>query len=315
MSLDALHRSDRYKLAAAADPSSAARQSVASRFPDLQVVTDYREMLADRDVDVFCIATPAPSHASIAHIILGHQPKGLLLEKPLAPDVATAEALLAEVRDTGCPAVVPHGLLVLPVMQEIKARLRRGDIGKIISVEVQNAVDLLNAGIHWLAYLVDVFDEHRPASVSARFNVGGQVINDGVQVESVGNSTVELPSGIGITLRSGNETMPTSDVLPREEQLGALFRVIGSKGLLEFSAWAGSYRIQTGDSESELVKRPLPAGVSYHRLFLEQLAQNIADGEPDYSSADLSLAALRIIESAYAQQGESEWRLGVPAGR
>ncbi len=315
LSLDALQNSDRYRLIAAADPSSAARQDVARRFPNIRLFADYREMLADCELDVVCVATPAPSHASIARVALDHQPKGLLLEKPLAPDVTTAEALLEEVRDAGCPAVVPHGLLVLPAMQEVKARIRRGDIGEIISVEVRNAVDLLNAGIHWLVYLIDVFDDGRPVAVSAGFDVSGHVVNDGVQVESIGTTTVQLRSGIEIVFRSGNKTVPTSDVLPSEEQQGALFRVIGSEGVIEFSAWAGSYWMQAGESDGKLLKRPLPTGVSYHRLFLEQLAQNIADGLPDYTSAELSLAALRIIESAYRQQGESEWRLGVPAPR
>jgi len=33
----------------------------------------------------------------------------------------------------------------------------------------------------------------------------------------------------------------------------------------------------------------------------------------DGSSANLSLAALRLIESAYQQHSDSEWALGVPA--
>ena len=87
----------------------------------------------------------------------------------------------------------------------------------------------------------------------------------------------------------------------------------GSNGVIEFSAWAGSYWIQMGESDGELVKRPLPAGLSYHQLFLEQLAQDIAAGVPDYVSADLSLAALRLIESAYQQHSTDDWVLGVPA--
>ena len=315
LSLDALHSSDRYHLIAAADPSVAARRNVADRFPNFRVFTDYREMLADCEVDVVCIATPAPSHASIARSVLKGKVRGLLLEKPLAPDVSTAEALLKEVRDVACPAVVPHGLLVLPAMREVKSRIRRGDIGQIISVEVKNSVDLLNAGIHWLAYLIDVFDSDKPALVTADFDVSDQVVNDGVQVESLGTTTVELQSGTRIILRSGNKIVPSSNVLPREEQQGALFLVAGSEGVIEFSAWAGSYWIQRGQSDGILVKQSLPAGVSYHRLFLERLAQNIADAKPDYRSAELSLAALKLIESAYRQQDDSEWRLGVPAGK
>ena len=313
LSLDAAFSSSSYELIAAADPSVDARKRVAERFPNARLFADYREMLAECRTDVVCIATPAPSHASIAREVLHCNPKGLLLEKPLACDVPTAEELLREVRDGACPVVVPHGMLVLPAAQEIKARIRRGDIGEIVTVEVQNVVDLLNAGIHWLVYLLDVFDDDNPREVNGEFYVGGHAVNDGMQVETRGATRIEFDSGVCVDLRSGNKTEPTSDVLPREEQRGALFRVTGSEGVIEFSAWAGSYWIQVGQSDGELIKQPLPAGLSYHQIFLEQLAQNITARELDYSSANLSLAALRLIESAYQQHGDSEWALGVPA--
>jgi hypothetical protein len=134
-----------------------------------------------------------------------------------------------------------------------------------------------------------------------------------VQVESRGATRIEFDSGVCIELHSGNKTEPKSDVLPREEQRGALFRVTGSEGVIEFSAWAGSYWIQVGKSDGELIYQPLPPGLSYHQVFLEQLAQNITARELDGSSANLSLAALRLIESAYQQHSDSEWALGVPA--
>jgi predicted dehydrogenase len=313
LSLSALQNSNEFELLAAADLSAAAREDVEGRFPEVRLFADYREMLADCSTDVVCVATPAPSHATIARQVLSHNPKGLLLEKPLACDVSSAEGLLRDVRDAACPAVVPHGMLVLPAAQEIKVLIRRGDIGRIVSVEIQNAVDLLNAGIHWLAYLLDVFDDDRPTRVRAEFDVSGRVVNDGVQVESRGDTRIELESGLRFKLHSGNKTDPTSSVLPRAEQKGALFRVTGLNGVIEFSAWAGSFWIQVGNSDGELVELPLSSGSSYHQLFLEQLAQNISAGEVDYSSAELSLAALRLIDLAYEKHGSSKWALGVPA--
>jgi predicted dehydrogenase len=313
LSLDALTNSSNYELIGVADPSADARKSVAARFPSLRLFADSRDMLAECSADVVCVATPAPSHAPIAAAVLENGIRGLLLEKPLACDVSTAEDLLQAVRHGVCPVVVPHGLLVLPAAQEIKARIRGGDIGRIATVEVQNAVDLLNAGIHWLAYLLDVFDNDSPTTVNAEFDVGGHDVNDAVQVESRGATRIELQSGVRIDLHSGNKTIPASEVLPIEEQQGALFRATGSNGVIEFSAWAGSYWIQVGHADAELIKRRLPAGSSYHQIFLEQLAQNIATGKPDYRSAELSLAALRLIQTAYRRHGDSEWLLGVPA--
>ena len=278
----------------------------------IRLFANFREMLSESPADVVCVASPAPSHAPIALVVLEQGVRGLLLEKPLACDVSSAEALLWEVRNAACPVVVPHGMLVLPAAKEIKARIRRGDIGQIVSVHVQNAVDLLNGGIHWLAYLLDVFDDVNPGIVNAEFDVSDRVVGDGVQVESRGCTSIELESGLQIELHSGQKTKPSSDVLSREEIKGAVFRVTGLSGIIEFSAWAGSYWIQTGESDGELVKRPLPAGLGYHQIFMEQLAQTIAAGKTEYGGAELSLTALRLIESAYKQDSNSEWVLGVP---
>ncbi len=313
LSLDALQGSSLYRPVAAADPSKHAQDTVRERLPELRLFDDFREMLAACPADVVCVATPAPTHDPIARDVLEHGVRGLLLEKPLACDVATAEALLSEIDTANLPLVVPHGMLVLPAPQEIKKRVRRGDIGRLISIEIQSAVDLLNAGIHWLVYLLDTLADDRPAAVEAEFDVGAHAINDGVQIEAGGRTCIEMQSGISIVVHSGKQTVPKSEVLPSEEQLGALFRLSGSDGVIEFSAWAGSFWIQSGKSHGEFIRRPLATGRSYHQVFLEQLAQNIVAGVVDHSSAELSLAALRLIETAYRAHDEGDWQLGVPA--
>ena len=310
LSLDALQTSDRYELVAAVDPSETALQDVATRSPGIRLFTDHQDMLAECRPDIVCVATPAPTHAPIGRSALRSGPKGLLLEKPLSSDVATAEALLNEIKSAGCPLVVPHGMLVLPAPREIKSRIRGGDIGDVTSISIQNAVDLLNGGIHWLVYLLDVFEGDDPVAVTAEFDGGDHIVSDGVKVESRGKTRVTLRSGLSIELHSGKRTEPKSSVLPPDDQRGALFRVNGSKGAIEFSAWAGSYWIETPTSKGQIVRCTEPGAPSYHRMFLEQLAQNVSDQNPQYGSADLSLAALGLIEAAYRQHDDREWVLG-----
>ncbi len=312
LSLDGLNNSPDYEILAVADPSAAALEML-GRFPSARRFSNYRDMLAECPADVVCVATPAPTHASISRDVLRNGVRGMLIEKPLDCDFATAEALLTQVKSGRCPVVVPHGMLVLPAAQEVKARIRQGDIGEIESVVVQNAVDLLNGGIHWIVYLLDVFETDRPALVKASFDLSGRVVNDGVQVETGGLTSVSLSSGLTIDFHSGKKTVPRSDVLPKEEQRGALFRIAGSRGVVEFSAWAGSYWIKTASSGDELIRRPLADGLTYHRIFLDQLARDIHEGRPRYRSAELSLEASRVIETAYGQSDDDDWALGKPA--
>lgn len=313
LSLEALAASAQFRLLGACDPSGTARQRVVERHADLRSFDDLDEMQAECGADVYCIASPAPTHAGIARRILGQELRGILIEKPLACDAQTAQALLTDIAGRRLPAVVPHGMQVLPAAREVRRRIRDGDIGNIDTVTVHSSVDLLNAGIHWLAYLLDVFDEDTVQGCRGEFDVAGRLVNDGVRVESRGLTRIELQSGTRIAVYSGAGTTVSSDVLPPSERKGAVFRIAGSRGLIEFSAWAGSYWVRTGGRPGELIRRPLRGAVNFHQLVLEDLADQIGKDEPDYRLANLSLAALRLIEAAYECRTEGDWPHGVAA--
>ena len=311
LSLDALMASPNFEPVAAADPAAPARRAIKSSYPQVRLFADIRDLLRAIHVDVICIAAPTPWHEPVASIAIAQEVLGLLLEKPLASSTAVAKALFEQIAARDMPMVVPHGMLVLPAPADVKRRIHGGIIGRIERVEVQNAVDLLNAGIHWLAYLLDVFEGDEPASIDATFDTIGQLANDGVQVESRGTTRITLQSGMQWVLHSGAATQPVSDVLPQEEQRGAIFRLAGTCGSIEFSAWSGSYRLVSAQSpHGNLIQCAANTDPSYHQIFLEQLADDIANGRPNYHSARLSLAALRLIERAYNAHDDVAWQLG-----
>lgn len=316
LSLTALQRSHQYQLVAASDLSDDVLRETGERYPNTQLFRDYRDMLSGGTIDVVCIATPAPSHAPLAHDLLNHRVRGLLLEKPLACDVATAEKLLGEIIARRLPVVVPHGMLVLPAPCEIARRIRRGDIGRVNSIEIQNAVDLLNGGIHWLVYVLDLLDGDAPLELQASFDVDDRIVNDGVQVESLGTTRLTMQSGASVVLHSGARMRPESPVLPQDEQRGAVFHVHGTEADIVFSAWAGSYWLgQCSTGSGCLVHCAADSDPTYHQVFLDQLAMQVAASQPDYHVARLSIAALRLVESAYQSHAATDWRLGVPARR
>ncbi len=313
LSLDALQESVHYQTVAASDPSAIARGKTADRFPGLELYDDHRELLSRHSVDVVCIATPAPTHEPFARDVMSRGLRGLLLEKPISCSVEHAEQLLADFVSAQLPVVVPHGMLVLPAPTEITRRVRGGDIGRITDIEVFNAVDLLNGGIHWLVYLLDLLGDDGVEYLASSFEVDGRIVNDAVHVESRGTTQFRTQSGVRIQLESGNRTRPASDKLPADQQRGAIFRIHGSAGDIEFSAWAGSYWIASGSS-GDLVKCAAHGDPGYHQLFLDELASQIARSTPDYRSAELSVAALRLIETAYRSHDGDAWPLGQPAG-
>jgi predicted dehydrogenase len=97
------------RVVAVVDPDVRRAQSLAALLPDRPIVaSDLGQAIRDHGVDVVHVCSPLATHDAIARVAIG---SGIpaLVEKPLAPDAAAAEALhtLAEER----------GVLLCPVHQ------------------------------------------------------------------------------------------------------------------------------------------------------------------------------------------------------
>ncbi len=317
LSIDAIQNSGEFELIAATEISPVARTKVKLAVPGAALFREFRDMLDHCDPDVVCVATPTPSHFEISCEILTRTNtlSGLLIEKPVAATTQDAAALAESVRRRQLPTVVPHGLLVLPTTQQIRTRVESGEIGKLVSIEVQNSVDLLNGGIHWVVYIISLLHNDPVELVNATFSTDQQLVNDGIHVENLGKTSLRSESGVDVVLYSGTDYKPMNSRIPIAEQKGALFRLVGSMGTIEFAAWSNLYWIGSTDNKSGHTVRVLSVEErSYHQLFLEQLAQQIHKRSTDYQSLEYSLAALRLIEQAY-RTGQLATEAKSPADR
>src|SRR5436853_6981628 len=81
------------KVVAAADLETNRVNSVGSLFPEIRLVRDYQEILADEAVNAAVIATPTRTHYQIAREAL-EAGKHLLVEKPLCLTSTEGEELV-----------------------------------------------------------------------------------------------------------------------------------------------------------------------------------------------------------------------------
>lgn len=93
-------------------------------------VTDYREMLADPEIDVVDISTPGSSHCEIA-VAAAKAGKIVFCEKPIANTLAEAEQMAAAMEASGKASLVFHNYRGAPAVAMIKAMIDRGDLGDI----------------------------------------------------------------------------------------------------------------------------------------------------------------------------------------
>ena len=138
-------------------------------------ITDYQEILVNKDVDAVVVATPVSTHFQLCMnaLIAG---KHVLVEKPLANTLAKSLQLVEEARQRNLILMVDHTFLFTGAVQKIRELIYSGKLGDRLyyydSVRVnlglfQEDVNVMwDLAVHDLSILSFVVD-YKPMSVSA----------------------------------------------------------------------------------------------------------------------------------------------------
>ena len=113
------------ELVGIADPSQSQREKVAALLGCAAFAS--LDELVERGVDAVVIAAPTHLHhdISLAAIAAG---KHVLVEKPIAPSVAEAEAIVAAAKAKGVALMVGHVERFNPAVESVKAAIRGEEI-------------------------------------------------------------------------------------------------------------------------------------------------------------------------------------------
>ena len=108
--------------------NAAAVREAATRLGWETASTDWREMIADPEIDIIDISTPNDTHREIA-IAAARAGKAILCEKPLALNVGEAEEMLAAARKARVVHMVCHNYRRIPAIALAKQMIERGELG------------------------------------------------------------------------------------------------------------------------------------------------------------------------------------------
>ena len=111
-------------------------RALADRFGIAGVHTDYRELCARPDVDAVTVVTANACHAEQAIVAL-HAGKHVLCEKPLGMTVHEARTMVAAAEQSDKVHQVAFTFRYLYSLQELRRRVRRGDLGAPYYLRVQ----------------------------------------------------------------------------------------------------------------------------------------------------------------------------------
>ena len=301
-SIRTLAASPRYVLRGVADIAPAARRRVAAAHPDVALFTDHCAALQTLRPDVVCVSTWPPSHVAVARdAFAAGSLRGLLLEKPIADTWRAGRRLVDELRRRNLPCVVPHGLVVSSQGRAVIEQVRGGAIGALRVVWIEcRGWDLLNAGIHWLHFALQLLPGPF-VEVQCACDSSTRTWRDGMQVETVASVMVTAADGARIALHTGDE-VPMSGSAG-----GTLIRLVGSDGLIELPGWEPRYRIvsaRPGAGGEQAREVQVTAGPPSHAVYLDRLADHIAAGTPRWEQVERSLAALELCDAAYTSARE-----------
>lgn len=131
----------RAQVVAIADPNLEAARERARTHGIAQVFASVEEMLAQVELDAIDIAAPREFHAPLVRLAAA---KGLavLCQKPLAPTLAEAQALVADVQDR-CRLMVHENWRFRPYYRDLAGWLMDGRIREVLQVQMT----LLTSGL------------------------------------------------------------------------------------------------------------------------------------------------------------------------
>jgi len=181
------------------------------------------DLLAHPDVDVVCICTPSGQHAEQA-ITAAAAGKHLLVEKPLAIDLADADAMIAACDRAGVRLGVTLQRRALPLFQNIRQAIEAGDLGDLTlgtitmpyyrpqeyydqaawrgTWDLDGGGVLMNQGIHLVDLLVWYLGD--PVQVHAQ---AGTLHHD-IKVEDVLTATLSFAGGVRATITATTSAAP-----------------------------------------------------------------------------------------------------------
>ena len=303
----AIEAEPRCELVVVADPDPRTFEHVAALTPSARCVADPDELLAMAQVDAVVIASPAPTHASLAVSALAAG-KHILVEKPLAMTAQDARAVETARRASGCVGMVGHLMVYHPAVVRLRELLQSGALGQLHylhSTRVnlgrlrrdENA--LWSFGPHDLSMIDYLLDGREPQSVTAR---GQCVLQPGV--EDVVFLTLRYATGEMANIhlswlnprKERRLTLVCSQKMVEFDDVAADKLRIYDKGYdrpPEFTEYAQYLTLRDGDVHIPQIAMHEPL-----RLQLRHFLDCIEHGRSPHTDLESAVRVVRVLEAA-----------------
>ena len=171
--------------------------------------SDYREMLEKENLDILCIATWTPLHASMTLEAAKAGIKGIFCEKPIATNLKQAQKMVRACQKNNIPLIINHERRWDAYYQQARKLIRSGKIGEIKT--------LIGNALSW-----------KPGRLPVSEHGGGPLFHDGTHL-----TDLLLFFGGPVAWVSGHETRPGGEKYIEETASAILGFKNGAIGFIE----------------------------------------------------------------------------------
>jgi predicted dehydrogenase len=119
------------RLVAIADPSSVALARAGKRHPSVRLLSDWREVLNDPEVDAIAVATPVRTHYEIAAAALAAG-RHVLVEKPMTESAEQGRLLVEQAARRGLALMVGHTFIYSSAVRKMRELIASGELGDVL---------------------------------------------------------------------------------------------------------------------------------------------------------------------------------------
>jgi predicted dehydrogenase len=102
-----------------------------ANWPEVQTYQDYRQMLAEQQLDLLSVVTSDHRHAQIVVDAAEAGVQGIYCEKPIATTLADADRMIAACRASNVVLSIDHTRRWRPVWHQVRELVRSGELGPV----------------------------------------------------------------------------------------------------------------------------------------------------------------------------------------
>lgn len=279
---------------------------------DIHVYSDYREMLANEEIDILSVCTPDDKHADI---VIAASDKGIpaiLCEKPLATTLRDADRMIEAVERNNTVFAVEHTRRWDPFFHRAKELIDAGVIGEVRTVtgtlHGPRAMIFRN-GTH----IVDLMNYYAGAAPTAVFAKLEEGFEDFTEYRGDGGHAPESEPGASAFITYANGVRGFYNGTKGTYANGE-WDIVGSTGRIRISGTVAELWT-TEQGTGDQVSRPFPATLIMTGAIqgaLEELIHVLENGGTTRSTARDARMTVEILVGMLASQQQGNRLVSLP---